>query len=719
MRVLAGGQGLRGVKSALVSPGDGVEAKIVQHFRPVRNLDKAQRQELMRRFSAARRARLAEARGEAPPSAPAPADEAVKLPPHPYFQDLENLSLRELDHVRAVFINVSKRQPNAQIAETVLIEVTAEPDAAPGKRQIRLLTPQGFTNPMEFRVGVLPEAREFEPNEPGPKTDAPPAPPLQLPVTINGQILPGDADRFEFVAAKGQRLAMRTEARGLVPYLADAVPGWFQAVLTVYDASGREVAFADDYRFDPDPVLFFEAPQDGTYTVEIRDSIYRGREDFVYRISVGELPFVTGVWPLGGPAGGETTASISGWNLPSGRLALDMAPGPDRVREMALEDGLTPSNPVLYAVDTLPECEEAEPNDGETAQAVSLPCIVNGRIGRGGDVDVFEFEAGAGVELVADVMARRLNSPLDSMLRVTDAAGKVVVWNDDFERRECGLMTHYADSYVRAALPQAGVYRVALGDVRQAGGPEFAYRLRLSGPRPDFELRATPSSLGLPAGGTLPMKVFAIRKDGFDGEIELTLKEPARGFRISGGRVPAGRDEVTITLTAPRALKGPVALDFEGRARIGGEFVTRRAVPADDVMQAFVYRHLVPARDFVAAVARRQPMPPMRLTGTLPLRIAPGERETVTVNTPANPRLEDVELRLNEPAAGLTLGEVSVVSAGLAFEIAAGAEAKPGLADNLIVDIYMKPGKAPEKNAKKDQKPVFVGTLPAIAFEIE
>ena len=37
--------------------------------------------------------------------------------------------------------------------------------------------------------------------------------------------------------------------------------------------------------------------------IEINDAIYRGREDFVYRITIGELPFVTSIFPLGGPAG--------------------------------------------------------------------------------------------------------------------------------------------------------------------------------------------------------------------------------------------------------------------------------------------------------------------------------------------------------------------------------------------------------------------------------
>ena len=101
-----------------------------------------------------------------------------------------------------------------------------------------------------------------------------------------------------------------------MPYLADAVPGWFQAVLTLYDAAGKEVAYDDDFRFHPDPVLHYVVPNDGEYTVEIKDALYRGREDFVYRISIGELPFVTGIFPLGGKAGARTSVELSGWNLP-------------------------------------------------------------------------------------------------------------------------------------------------------------------------------------------------------------------------------------------------------------------------------------------------------------------------------------------------------------------------------------------------------------------
>ena len=117
---------------------------------------------------------------------------------------------------------------------------------------------------------------------------------------VNGQILEGAVDQFWFTGTKGQQIVIVASARQLIPYIPDAVPGWFQATLAPFDAQGNELAYCDDYRFNPDPVIQCQIPADGEYAVEIKDALYRGRESFVYRITIGELPFVTDIFPLGG-----------------------------------------------------------------------------------------------------------------------------------------------------------------------------------------------------------------------------------------------------------------------------------------------------------------------------------------------------------------------------------------------------------------------------------
>ncbi|MCK5175002.1 MAG: pre-peptidase C-terminal domain-containing protein, partial [Planctomycetes bacterium] len=432
------------------------------------------------------------------------------------------MSLRELEHVSSiVYMRPSKLQPNRQLAESVLIEVTIDADAEPGPREIRITTAEGVTRPIIFQVGLLPETRELEPNNTKayPKLkrvpDLPPEKPLSLPVVLNGQVMPGDVDRFRFRATKGQRLVIETQARSLIPYLADAVPGWFQATVALYDASGNEVAYADDYRFSPDPVLFYEIKTPGIYDLQICDSIYRGRQDFVYRISISEQPFITEMFPLGGKSGVETVAAIDGWNLPEKNLKLETSDADGMVKSTIYYKNGKASNAVAYAVDTLSEVKEGSANDTiRVARQISLPTIINGQIEKEGDVDVFRFKGNAGDEIVAEVYARKLNSPLDSLLRLTDAKGKVLEWNDDYMVKEShlhkditGLTTHHADSYLTAKLPKSGTYYIHLADSQNHGGQAYGYRLRISAPQPDFALRITPSSLSLREGFIVPVSV--------------------------------------------------------------------------------------------------------------------------------------------------------------------------------------------------------------------
>jgi hypothetical protein len=96
-------------------------------------------------------------------------------------------------------------------------------------------------------------------------------------------------------------------------------------------------------------------PEDGRYVLEIKDAIYRGREDFVYRITLGELPLVTSIFPLGARQGQRATVELSGWNLPKDRLTLDTTDKQPGVHLIPVHDTKGAVNRVLFAVDTLPE----------------------------------------------------------------------------------------------------------------------------------------------------------------------------------------------------------------------------------------------------------------------------------------------------------------------------------------------------------------------------
>jgi len=741
IKIAVGGQFIKDANEVYVT-GQGVHGSVIRYIGRVKPLNGDQRRELQKRINELRKKQQGPGKKPIGPAVrdvnkPAdinkptdvnkPADvnkpddantPVVSLPDHPLLRNLEKLSPKGLQKVSEEFLS-NKYPVSMQIGEIAIIEIAIDPNAEPGDREFRLGTRAGLTNPLCFQVGLLPETNEPEFKDPG----KPFTPKVQIPVLLNGQILPGEADRFRFSAKKGQNLTIEAQARHLVPYLADAVPGWFQATLTLYDTKGKELAYAGNYLFNPDPVLFYRITRDGDYEIEIRDSIYRGREDFVYRVSLSEQPFITQMFPLGGQAGVFTVASISGWNLETNEMPLDTMPGGSKIRQSQLRQNNRRSNRVPYAVDTLPECNEIEDNgDTENAQHIVLPRIVNGRISKPGDVDIFRFDANAGDVIVAEVYARRLNSPLDSLLWLSDANGKVLGYNDDNGDKNVGLLTHNADSYLRLRLPNTGSYFVHLADSQNHGGQDYGYRLRISLPQPDFALLAAPSSINILVGGTVPVTIEVLRKDGFNGEIELALKDAPPGFKLSGARIPAGCDRLRITLTAPqKPLEQPINLQLEGRAKIDGQTVSRPVTPAEDMMQAFIYRHMVPSQELMVMTGyykRRAPM--LELVDSNRIQIPAGGTAKVRVKTPKKLMPPAIQLELSEAPAGLTVGGVNITPGELTFAIAADSNAaKVGLVDNLIVDVSADPPNNPQDKQKKAQKQrVYLGTLPAIPFEI-
>ena len=700
--VTVGGQFLDGVNTAMVS-GPGVQAKMIEYVKPITQGQFTRMREQLQELA-----------------------EKKKKTPAKYTKEDE----KTVADIYKKLANFIRRPVAPAIVERVTLQITMAADAAPGERELRLGTALGLTNPLMFCVGQLPEfsrkpakgvdeqvlarAARF-------RTEEKPEGPITftVPAIINGQIMPGIVDRFKFQASKGQHLVVAASARELIPYISDAVPGWFQATLVLYDPKGKEVDYADHYLFHPDPVFYYEIPSEGEYTLEIKDSIYRGREDFVYRIAVGELPFLTGIFPLGGKAGAKTTVAMKGWNLPTSKLTQNTKgkdPGIYPVSVAA--KGLPASNRLPFALDTLSESNEKEPNNQiKNAQRVKLPLIVNGRIDQPGDWDVFKIEGRAGEEIVAEVMARRLQSPLDSILKITDAAGKELAANDDTDDKGAGLLTHQADSWLLFKLPANGTYYLHLGDSQRKGGPQYAYRLRISHPRPDYELRVVPASLNARAGATVPITVYALRKDGFTGEIALKLKDAPSGFLLSGASVPADQDKVRLTLTVPTGrMDKPLKLHMEGHAIVQGKEVRRPGIAAEDMMQAFAYRHLVASGEWM-----------VRVTGTMKggnawksvdkrVQVPTGGTAQVQVIVPVARFSGSVHLALNEPPEGMEIENVTPIKDGFSIQFRADAKKiKPGVKGNLIVDAYLERAGTPGTLNKRRQA---LGTLPAIPFEV-
>lgn len=602
----------------------------------------------------------------------------------------------------------SKRQKNAQLEETVTLRVEIDPNAPCGPGSLRLVTATGTTNPVTFCIGRLPEVSHVE-GEKAPQT-------VQLPAVLNGRILPGESHGYSFNLQRGETIAIVTQAHDLIPYLADAVPGWFAAVATIYDPAGRPMPTASFYRQGPDPVYSFTAPEAGSYRLEIRDALRRGREDFVYRIPAGRVPFVGGIFPLGGREEQPLAVNVRGLNLPI-KQTFPIPATDAGVHALAgLSNGFATGD-VAAIFDDLPEVV-LQPSEA-TPRRVTPPIAINGKINRPGSVGAVTLRCEKGERLVAEVFARRLNSPLDSWLRVLGPNGRQVAFNDDAEDREAALITDQADSRVEFTAEESGPYRVEIGDTRHSGGDEYAYRLRISPPTPDFAVRITPSAINGRTGGQALVTLHIARKDGFRGAVDVRLKNPPPGFALHGARIPEGADRVQATVALPAIpTEWPVPLEFKGIAQIDGKEVVRAVVPADEMLQAFFYHHLVPAEEcLVMSIGNKPGNMPMSVSERLKIPAGGSGSVVVSRNGKLPFSITDTTLELREAPAGISIESITPVKDGAAISFRCNSEAKAGTCGNLLVEAFgekrqVKPGE------KSGAARWSMGLLPAISFEI-
>ncbi len=340
----------------------------------------------------------------------------------------------------------------------LVVEIAAAPDAPVGDHLLRVRTPLGTTPARPFEIGALPEAVEAEPNDESPLL-------LTLPATANGEMgWPGDVDRYAMDAAAGQTLVFSIEAAGLGSRL--------DSLLTLRDASGAVVARNDDEtEVTRDALIVFAVKASGRYVLTVEDVAGGGGLNNPYRLTAGELPYVSTLFPLGGHRGRPTGFSVEGVNLAGSgarnagadaptvalelpekarRAAGPLPAAPADVVPLALDvNGAAPVNDLVAARGTHPEVlEDDAAAAGAAGLLVSTPVIVNGRIDArpdGSSTDTFRFAARKGESLILSVAAARLGSPLDPVLEIADAQGRPVpraivrpVWQTAVDLRDRG-----------------------------------------------------------------------------------------------------------------------------------------------------------------------------------------------------------------------------------------------------------------------------------------
>ena len=430
------------------------------------------------------------------------------------------------------------------------VKFKVEAGALPGVRDFRIATPRGVSTLGQLVVGMDPVVQEAKSNNTMALAQE-----VKLPTTFCGAIETAeDVDYFKFQAAAGQSLVFHVRCARLQDRIHD-LQTHADPIITLKNSAGVDLAQVDNYFF-ADPLLHYQFKQAGEYYLEIRDLRYQGNAYWQYSVEVNDRPFVTTVFPMQVTPGQATDVELVGFNLPAdlrGQISLP-ADQVEGVTWAVPKMGDAVGTPVWVVASSLTTTVEGEAPNGtlETAQAVSVPGCVNGRISQVAELDCYRFEAKKGDRLTFEVLARRYQSALDPNLRIMDSKGKQLAENDDMKYGKHS----YADSLLENWLaPADGTYTLEVRDLQLRGGADFVYALKITKAEPEFQLQLDTDKSIISAGTAAPLYVRVYRKNGFEGEVQLAVDGLPEGVTAECGKILAKHDDGVILFYAPAGAK--------------------------------------------------------------------------------------------------------------------------------------------------------------------
>lgn len=445
-------------------------------------------------------------------------------------------------------------------------DVVVSADAEPGVRELRVATDQAVSSVSHLMVTDYPIMLEDEKKVNNARDQAVD---VALPVAICGRIERAeDVDFYAFEGKAGQEItaelfAQRATAgihgmvvRGPLIYLMDGL-------MTLYGPNGQVVAQNDNF-FGGDSFIATTLPEDGTYSLEVRDARYAGSGRYAYCVEMASRPYAHATFPLSVQSG-ETTAAIAiGHALGESpdveiRGTADATSGISRQR---LQTGTGETNSVSIIVSEHSQVVADGKNDSiETAMPLTFPVGVNGRFPSDDGTHYYSFDAKKGDAFLFEVMAQRLGLPLDCVLEVYDRNGKLQKESDDY------LQSKDSKFYWNAAAD--GQFVLSIRDLHGRGGERFLYHLAAERSGPDFELGGEYYYAQLAPGTNMMWFARLNRINAFKGPVEIIVEGLPEGVSAEPLTIPEGMIHGAIILKcAPDAKINAALVRVSGRAMI-------------------------------------------------------------------------------------------------------------------------------------------------------
>ena len=449
-----------------------------------------------------------------------------------------------------------KRDANGHpIANRFTVHITD--DCPLGIHEARVMTRLGVSSSRVFNVGVLPETMPTKAN-----TTLETAMPLEINSTCNAVMSSRAVDHYTVALQQGQRMVVDCAAKGIDSKL--------NPVVIIANADG------DDLMVERrGGALDFTAPETAQYVIKVHDLTFNGGPYYFYRLVLKEAAENEVIARL------PSTQSVSSCSWPPSGLTDDAV------------------------------IAEVEPNNGHAvAQSITLPCDISGSFFPAADVDTFEFTAKKGEIWWVEVASERMGRPTDpsiivqhvgekdgqeqltDVVELTDIASPVKVSSNGYSYDGPPYNAGSTDILGKLEIKQDGVHRLQLTDL--FGGTRSdarnIYRLIIRKAAPDFALagwalhmnlrngdrNALSKPIALRGGATMPIEVVAIRRDGFNGDIELKMGDLPEGVTATGLKIPAGQTRGIMLVTADEnAPRGLTRASLIGEATIEGQSVRR------------------------------------------------------------------------------------------------------------------------------------------------
>ena len=468
-----------------------------------------------------------------------------------------------------------------------------------GSYDLRFGGKDGTTSPISFAVSQREE--KIIPKE---ASDRAKAALLADNVVMNGVTEQGKAHYYKFSAKNGDRY--------FIDCFAERIDSRADVLLVLTDSSGIEVARSRE-SIGGDPLIGFTSTSEGEYYLRVSDFLARGGDGYNYRIQFRQGPQIDFILPLSAQPGKAQSFQVFGRNLPGGvpsgedglerieinidvpkemerRKTMPMKPAGAGVKgfHYALGEGNDISNSVFIARSNFPTVIDRGSNSSPAdAQEIPFPSDLSGRF-YPDKKSWFYFNVEKDKEYVIEIIAHRLISYCDPSILVekviADAEGKekvsILGKADDQEANVGGRRypTNSRDPIYRFKADTDCKVRVSVGDNFATKAP---FRMIVREPRPDFDLLVSASApagdnnkgkkivrggIAIRRGQVGNLDVYVLRRDGFDGEIELKAQNLPKSFKVKATKL--GKGKTHCSLSFYNAEDAPA---WTGKIKIIGE----------------------------------------------------------------------------------------------------------------------------------------------------